>query len=106
MTDDRRAVERWRGELELVGPETRSLIPWLYHGLCAKGLLMVCMDARRAADALKASPEKTDNADARALAEMLCCGWYTAVHVKSLERHRLRALLSAREELMSVKRQR
>jgi transposase len=93
------AVGRWRGELELVGLETGSLTPWLYHGLCAKGLPMVCMDARRAADALKARPEKTDKADARALAEMLCCGWYSAVHVKSLETHRLKALLSRANSL-------
>lgn len=99
------AVERWRCDLALVGLETGSLTPWLYHGLCAKGLPMVCMDARRAADALKARPEKTDKADARALAEMLCCGWYSAVHVKSLASHRLKALLSAREQLVSVKRQ-
>ena len=84
------AVERWRCDLALVGLETGSLTPWLYHGLCAKGLPLVCMDARRAADALKARPEKTDKADARALAEMLCCGWYSAVHVKSLASHRLK----------------
>ncbi|WJI74837.1 MULTISPECIES: hypothetical protein [unclassified Mesorhizobium] len=42
-------------------------------------------DARRAADALKARPEKTDKADAQALAEMLASGWYSAVHVKTME---------------------
>ena len=66
---------------------------------------MVCMDARRASDALKARAEKTDKADARALAEMLASGWYSAVHVKSLESHQLKALLGARDQLVRVKRQ-
>ena len=63
------------------------------------------MDARRASDALKARAEKTDKADARALAEMLASGWYSAVHVKSLESHQLKALLGARDQLVRVKRQ-
>jgi transposase len=37
--------------------------------------LVVVMEARRAADALKGRPVKTDRADARALAEMLQTGW-------------------------------
>ncbi len=63
------------------------------------------MDARRAADSLKARPEKTDKADAQALAEMLASGWYSPVHVKTMESHRLKALLGAREQLINVKRQ-
>ncbi len=34
--------------------ETGSLGPWLHRGLKALGLPVVCMDARRAADAIKA----------------------------------------------------
>ena len=59
----------------------------------------------RASDALKARAEKTDKADARALAEMLASGWYSAVLVKSLESHQLKALLGARDQLVRVKRQ-
>ena len=86
-------LARWGKQIVLVGLETGSLTPWLYHGLSDLGLPMVCMDAHRASDALKAPAEKTDNADARALAEMLASGWYSAVHVKSLESHQLKALL-------------
>src|ERR1700679_695274 len=64
-------LARWGEQIVLVGLETGSLTPWLYHGLSDLGLPMVCMDARRASDALKARAEKTDKADARALAEML-----------------------------------
>ena len=98
-------LARWGEQIVLVGLETGSLTPWLYHGLSDLGLPMVCMDARRASDALKARAEKTDKADARALAEMLASGWYSAVHVKSLESHQLKALLGARDQLVRVKRQ-
>jgi transposase len=98
-------LARWGKQIVLVGLETGSLTPWLYHGLSDLGLPMVCMDARRASDALKARAEKTDKADARALAEMLASGWYSAVYVKSLESHQLKALLGARDQLVRVKRQ-
>ena len=99
------ALKRWFGEIELVGLETGSLTPWLYHGLQGLGFPVVCMDARRACDAVKARPEKSDKADARALAEMLAAGWYSKVYVKSQQSHRLKALLGAREQLVSIKRQ-
>lgn len=69
------------------------------------GLPVVCMDARRAADAVRSRPEKTDKADARSLAEMLACGWYGEVYVKSLDSHRHKVLLGARDQLVRVKRQ-
>lgn len=98
-------LQAWKKEVELVGLETGSLTPWLYHGMKRQGLPVVAMDARRAADAVKARVEKTDKADARALAEMLASGWYTAVHVKSEESHRVKALLGARDRLVCLKRQ-
>ena len=98
------ALARWRGQLALVGLETGSLSPYLCRGLAALGLPVVCMDARRVADALKARRVKSDQADARALAEMLRSGWFSAVHVKSAESHRLKALLGARDQLVRAKR--
>ncbi len=98
-------VKCWHDDIELLGLETGSLTPWLYHGLKRLGLPVVCMDARRASDAVKARAEKTDRADAQALAEMLATGWYSEVHVKSEESHRIKALLGARDQLVRVKRQ-
>lgn len=40
---------------------------------------------------------KTDKHDARGIAQILRSGWYSRVHVKSLESHHLRALLSCRK---------
>jgi transposase len=98
-------LDRWREQVVRVGLETGSTTPWLARGLRAIGLPVVVMDARRAADVLKARPVKTDRADARALAEMLQTGWYTEVFVKSEESHRMKALLLSRDQLVKMKRQ-
>lgn len=65
---------------------------------------MVCMDARRAADAIKSRRIKSDKADAFALDEMLRTGGFSPVHVKSLDCHRLKTLLGARDQLVNAKR--
>jgi len=98
------ALRRWRQELSKVGLESGSLSPWLARELKGRGLPVVCMDARRAADAVKARRVKSDKADALALAEMLRTGFYSAVHVKSEASHRLKALLGARDQLVRTKR--
>ena len=98
------ALDRWSGKIELIGMETGSTSPWLARALKAQGLPVVVMDARRVAKALEARPVKTDRKDARALAEMLHAGWFTAVFVKSAESHRLKALLTARDQLVRNKR--
>ena len=51
--------------------ESGSMSPWLARALGAPGFAAVCMDARRAADAIKSRRVKSDKADAYALAEML-----------------------------------
>ena len=94
-----RVLERWRGDLARVGLETGSMTPWLARSLKGFGLPVVVMDARRAADAVKARPSKPDRADARALAEMLRAGWFFAVFIKSEQSHRFKVLLSARDQL-------
>ncbi len=98
------SVQRWSGKIERLGLETGSTTPWLARSLKALGLPVVVMDARRAADAMKARPVKTDKADAKALAEMLRAGWYSEVFVKSEDSHRMKALLSARDQLVRNKR--
>ncbi len=99
-----KTIGRWVDDLVLIGLETGSLTPWLTRALRDVGLPVVIMDARRASDALKGRPMKTDQADARALAKMLQAGWYTEVFLKSEESHRNKALLSARDQLVRNKR--
>jgi transposase len=98
------ALRRWRDVLAKVGLETGSLSPWLARELAAGGFAVVCMDAGRAADAVKSRRVKSDKADAFALAEMLRTGWYSAVYVKSEASHKLKALLGARDQLVRAKR--
>lgn len=98
------ALKGFGGQLAKVGLETGPFTPHLFRSLAAMGYAMVCMDARRAADAIKSRRIKSDKADAWALAEMLRTGWFTAVHVKSEDSHRLKMLLGARDQLVKVKR--
>ena len=97
-------LARWRCDLVKVGLETGSCTPWLARALRRSGFPVVCMDARRCAEAVRARRVKSDKADAWSLAEMLRTGWYTAVHVKSEESHRVKALLGARDQLVRAKR--
>jgi len=89
------AVHRWSGSVKRLGLETGSTTPWLARSLKTLGLPVIVMDARRASDAMKGRPVKTDKADAKALAEMLRAGWYNEVFVKSEDSHRMKAVLSA-----------
>jgi transposase len=85
-----------------VGIETGSMTPWLVHGLRAAGLDVTCLDARRVKAALQMQLNKTDENDAEGLAQIMRTGWYRAVHVKSLDAHRARALLGARAQLVGM----
>jgi hypothetical protein len=85
-----------------IGIETGAMTPWLVHELRNLGLEVVCLDARHARDALKMQINKTDQNDAEGLAQIVRTGWYRAVHVKSFESHRARALLGARAQLVGM----
>ena len=97
-------LRRFKSELAKVGLESGPFTPHLFRSLGALGYPMVCMDARRAADAIKSRRIKSDKGDAWALAEMLRTGWFTSVHVKSVDTHRLKALLGACDQLVKVTR--
>jgi transposase len=78
------------------------MTPWLVHGLRSVGLNVECLDATRVKAALKMRLNKTDENDAEGLAQIMRTGWYRAVHVKSLDAHRARALLGARAQLVGM----
>ena len=50
--------------------ETGALSPWLFHGLTALGVPVICTCARQAHAALSHGPSKTDKADAEGLARL------------------------------------
>jgi transposase len=96
------AVRRHAGDDAKVGVETGAMTPWLVHELRERGLHVICLDARHARAALKMQINKTDQNDAEGLAHIVRTGWYRAVHVKSLDAHRARALLGARAQLVGM----
>ena len=59
------------------------------------------MESRQVKGALSAMRNKTDKHDARAIAQILRSGWYSRVHVKSIESHHIRMLLSSRRAVLS-----
>jgi transposase len=86
-----------------VGIETGPLTVWLWHALNERGLPIVCLHARHAAAALKLQMNKTDRNDALGLARLVRSGWYRPVAVRSIETHRLRALLITRDQLVGMR---
>lgn len=89
--------------LTRAGLETGPLSVWLWNGLKALGVPIICMDARHANAALKMMPAKTDRNDAVGLAQIVRTGWCKAVHVKSRRSHEARAVLAARSQLVQIR---
>lgn len=89
---------------ERIGFETGAMASWLWHELRRVDLPVVCIDARHAHAALSVRMNKSDQNDARGLAELVRIGWYREVKVKSEESQRIRAILVARSRLVSIRR--
>ena len=90
-------LKRFSPEINSVGFEAGALTQYLTYGLQAAGYEVICLEARQVNAALSAMRNKTDKIDARGIAQILRTGWYSRVHVKSMESHLIRALLSSRK---------
>jgi len=91
-------------QAERVGFETGAMSSWLWHERKRIGLPVVCIDARHAHAALSVRMNKSDENDARGLAELVRIGWYREVAVKSEASQRVRSLLIARARLVTMRR--
>ena len=89
-------------EFQRIGLEAGPLSPWLYEGLRAAGFPAICIETRRMKGATAVMAVKTDRNDARAIAQAIRVGWYTAVHVKTAESQQLRLLLTNRKTLQAA----
>jgi transposase len=88
-------------DIESLALEAGTLTQYLTYGLQSAGFEVICMEARQVKGALSAMRNKTDKHDARGIAQILRCGWYSKVHVKSIESHHIRMLLSSRRAVLS-----
>lgn len=97
VTDLVRCLREFGEPIHQVGLEAGTLTQHLNYGLVEFGFDVVCMEARQVNAALSAMRNKTDKHDARGIAQILRSGWYSRVHVKSVEAHYTRALLTSRK---------
>lgn len=86
-----------------IGLETGPLSTWHWHSLHKMGLPVICIDARHAKAALSMQINKTDRNDAFGIAQIMRTGWYRGVGVKSLDNHKIRAVLGARAQLVGMR---
>ncbi len=88
-------------DIESISLEAGTLSQYLSYGLQSAGFEVICMEARQVKGALSAMRNKTDKHDARGIAQILRSGWYSRVHVKSMQSHHIRMLLSSRKAVLS-----
>ena len=104
LASDMQAIIAYLDELELdievIGLEAGTLAQYLTYGLQAADFNVVCMEARQVKAALSAMRNKTDKHDARGIAQLLRSGWFSPVHVKSMESHHIRMLLTSRRAVL------
>lgn len=88
---------------ERIGFESGMMASWLWHELSRLDLPVVCIDARHAHAVLSTRMNKSDENDARGLAELIRVGWYREVRIKSRESQEARTLLAARSRLVKIR---
>lgn len=84
----------------LIGLEASGIAIWLCRELLARDFPVVCVETHRSSAFLAAQKMKTDKNDARGLAQMMRCGLYRRVHIKSDESQRIKMLVNNRRFLV------
>ena len=83
--------------------ESGQISIWLQRQLEDLGLPAICIDARSAHKVLSAKLNKSDRSDAEGLAQLARIGWFTAVHVRSVDADRLRTIIGARDRFVRIR---
>lgn len=96
-------IARKAPHAERFGFETGAMASWLWHELRRDNLPVVCVDARHAHAALSVRMNKSDENDARGLADLVRIGWYREVAVKSEASQKVRAVLATRSRLVRIR---
>jgi transposase len=94
--------KHFQSDVANIGLETGSLSPWLYRNLRQEGFPVVVLDSVHVSKALSMRRNKTDENDARGIAELVRMGveWLGAVHVKSVACQEVRTRLTCRAVLV------
>jgi len=93
-------LQSLRPKIRSIALEAGTLTQYLTYGLQASGYDVICMEARQVHASLAGMRNKTDKNDARGIPQILRTGWFSRVHVKSIESHHIRALLSASKAVL------
>jgi transposase len=93
-------LDELESHIDLVCLEAGTLSQYLTYGRQAADFDVVCMEAQQVKAALSAMRNKTDKHDARGIAQLLRSGWYSQVHIKSMESHHIRMLLTSRRTVL------
>ena len=99
------ALRRHAKQVVRIVLESGQLSTWLTRELRTLDLPVVCVDARQAHRAQSGRLNRSHPADAEGLAQLARTGWFREVHIKSLTSDRLRALLSARDRLIRIRKE-
>lgn len=98
-------IKGLRFPIEMVGLESGSLSHWLTEGLINEGLPVKCIDARHCSAFLSMRINKTDRNDAQGIADVMRCGIYREVQVKTIEVRAISTLLNGRRLLVEQRKQ-
>ena len=98
-----RIIGKHAPSAERIGFESGMMSSWLWHELSRLDLPVVCVDARHAHAVLSMRMNKSDENDARGLAQLIRVGWYREVKIKSRESQGARTLLAARSRLVMIR---
>lgn len=105
-TDPEEIAEHLRATkltLGKVGIESGSLSHWLVDQLRQKAVPAICIDARKMAAVLSIRVNKTDDNDAKGIADAMRCGMYTEVSQKSQQSIATNTIMQCRKTLVHQK---